>query len=280
MLETINYLILGHITQDITPHGTVLGGTATYSALTAKALGHKVAVLTSTPNWLKLPQLNGIEIYRLPTEQCTTFENIQTSNGRKQHLHKLARRIQKKDISQNLLNADIVHLGPVAQEVKGDIIELFEHTFLCATPQGWMRAWDENGKVQHTEWKDAAMMLPKLNATVLSLEDVDGNESHIGEMVKSADILAVTEGLHGARVYWKGDVRSFRAPQVVEVDATGAGDIFAAVFFSRLQATQDPWQAGQLATQIASLSVSRAGLAGIPQVEEIKSAMVEIVTGI
>ena len=38
-VEPIDYLIIGHISQDITPSGIQLGGTAAYAALTARACG-------------------------------------------------------------------------------------------------------------------------------------------------------------------------------------------------------------------------------------------------
>jgi sugar/nucleoside kinase (ribokinase family) len=80
----------------------------------------------------------------------------------------------------------------------------------------------------------------------------------------------------GARIYWNGDVRRFRAPQVQAVDETGAGDVYAAAFFARLLTTRDPWEAARFATQLASISVTRPGLEGIPTPEEIEACMVEV----
>jgi sugar/nucleoside kinase (ribokinase family) len=60
------------------------------------------------------------------------------------------------------------------------------------------------------------------------------------------------------------------------VDPTGAGDIFAAAFFTRLLKTRDPWEAARFATLLASYSVSRVGLQGIPTVKEIEECMIEV----
>ena len=89
-------------------------------------------------------------------------------------------------------------------------------------------------------------------------------------------VLAVTEGPSGARLYWNGDLRRFHAPARKEVDSTGAGDIFAAAFFYRLYSTRDPWAAARFATQLASYSVTRYGLEGVPNADEIRSCMVEV----
>jgi sugar/nucleoside kinase (ribokinase family) len=61
------------------------------------------------------------------------------------------------------------------------------------------------------------------------------------------------------------------------VDATGAGDIFATAFFFRLFATRDPWEAARFATQLATTSVTRSGLEGIPTEDEIQDCMVEVI---
>lgn len=61
-----------------------------------------------------------------------------------------------------------------------------------------------------------------------------------------------------------------------EVDATGAGDIYAAAFFTRLYATRDPWEAARFATQLSAYSVTRTGLESIPTTAEIQECMVEV----
>ena len=58
----VDYLIIGHISEDITPQGKVPGGTVSYSALTAKANGLKVGIVTSCRSDLNLDLFAGIEI--------------------------------------------------------------------------------------------------------------------------------------------------------------------------------------------------------------------------
>ena len=41
-LEPVDYLVIGHLSCDITPEGPRLGGTAAYAALTSHALGLRV----------------------------------------------------------------------------------------------------------------------------------------------------------------------------------------------------------------------------------------------
>ena len=111
---------------------------------------------------------------------------------------------------------------------------------------------------------------------MISREDVGGDDELIEQMAHQTRVLAVTEGSAGAVLYWNGDRRRFRAPQVSEVDATGAGDIFATAFFIRLFNTRDPWEAARFATLIASHSVTRVGLNGIPTSQEIESSLMEV----
>jgi sugar/nucleoside kinase (ribokinase family) len=147
---------------------------------------------------------------------------------------------------------------------------------LGLTPQGWMRTWDESGQVRQSGWESAGLALAQAGAVVVSIEDVAGDEEQIEFMAAQTRVLAVTEGAAGSRLYWHGDQRRFRAPARYESDATGAGDIFAAAFFIRLLATQDPWEAARFATQLSAHSVTRKGLEAIPTAEEIQACMVEV----
>ncbi len=275
-IEPIDYLVIGHLTRDITPAGSRLGGTVAYSALTAKALGLRAGIVTSWGEELPLDPLEGIPVISFPTDVSTTFENVMTDHGRKQHIDNVAPRLDFNLIPDFWRNASIVHLGPVAQEVEPSLIRWFPSALIGLTPQGWLRSWETDGLIQHTEWPEAAFVLGQAGAVVISVEDVDNDETRIEEMASSCRILAVTEADEGSRLYWNGDVRRFRPPQVTEVDPTGAGDIFAAAFFVRLQTTRDPWEAARFATQLSAFSVSRPGLEGIPTQEEVRDSLIEV----
>jgi hypothetical protein len=275
-LEPIDYLIIGHLTRDLTPQGPRLGGTAAFAGLTAHALGLRVGIVTSWGAELPLGPLRPIPIISYPADQSTTFENIYTDKGRIQIIHSVAPRLDYHLIPEPWRQAAIVHLGPVAQEVEPGLVRHFPDALVGITPQGWLRAWDEQGHVHPSEWPEASFTLQNAGAAVLSIEDVVCNESRIEEMASASRILVVTEGASGARVYWNGDVRRFRPPIVEEIDSTGAGDIFAASFFTRLYMTRDPWESARFANQIAATSVTRTGLDSIPTPEEIQECLVEV----
>lgn len=275
-LEPVDYLVIGHVAHDLTPSGPRLGGTAAYSALTAQALGMRVGVFTANGPETSLDVLSDALVVSAPSPQSTTFENIYSPGGRKQVLHHHAVPLSLENVPEPWKRTPIVHLGPIAQEVEAVLPSSFSPTLLGLTPQGWMRAWDESGQVQRTDWESAAQALSQAGAVVLSIEDVGGNEERIEFMATHARVLAVTEAAAGARLYWHGDQRRFRAPEMHETDATGAGDIFAAAFFIRLLTTQDPWEAARFATQLSARSVTRRGLDGIPTAQEIQECMVEV----
>jgi hypothetical protein len=65
-LEPINYLIIGHLTRDLTPDGPRLGGTAAYAGLTASALGLRVGIVTSWGAEIPLGNLRHIPTHKLP----------------------------------------------------------------------------------------------------------------------------------------------------------------------------------------------------------------------
>jgi len=275
-LEPVDYLVIGHVAHDLTPEGPRLGGTAAYSALTARALGLRVGVVTSSGPETSLDALKDIPVISLSFPQSTTFENIYTEHGRVQYLRAQARRIDFNSVPELWRDAAIIHLGPIANEMDSVLPKSFAPTLFGITPQGWMRQWDAKNRVSSREWTDAEPALSKAGAVVISREDVNGDDELIEQMAHQTHVLAVTESAAGCVLYWHGDRRRFRAPQVPEVDPTGAGDIFAAAFFIRLLNTRDPWEAARFATLLASHSVTRVGLDGIPTAREIQESMMEV----
>ena len=275
--EPVDYLVIGHVAHDLTPEGPRLGGTAAYSALTARALGLRVGIVTASGLETSLEPLKNIPLISLESPNSTTFENIYTAQGRVQYLRAQAARIDFNRVPGAWRRASIIHFGPIADEMDSVFLpEFFSPALLGITPQGWMRQWDAERRVFPSEWKNADFALARAGAVVISREDVGEDEELIEHMAHQTRVLAVTEGAAGAVLYWHGDRRRFHAPHAAEVDATGAGDIFAAAFFVRLLNTRDPWEATRFATHVASRSVTRPGLDGIPTPREIEECMMEI----
>lgn len=277
LAEPINYLVIGHVTADLTEKGVQLGGTATFSGLTAKALGLRAGVITSHSPDLDTQPIQSLWMFNKTSNCTTTFKNISDGKTRTQYLYQIALRLTKADIPQLKPVPDIVHLGPVANEVDYRILQCFPNSLKCLTPQGWMRAVNADSQVVQRSWEESEATLAQADVAVVSLEDIQMNEDLIANMASAIPVFVVTENKKGARVYWHNDARFINAPEVKYLDDTGAGDIFATAFFYRYFYTRDPWEAGRFAVTLASLSVSRKHLDSIPEQEEIVTAKMQLI---
>ncbi len=277
--QPVDYLIIGHAAADVTPDGLRLGGTVSYAGLTARALGLRVGIVTSVAEDVPLDEMdNDITIFNIPTAHSTTFENIKTENGRKQILRHRATPLTLNHIPKVWRSAPIIHLAPIADEVESSMAEKLSGSLLGVTPQGWMRGWDETGQVFAKPWENSGQILSHAGVVILSVEDVNRNLELVEDMSHRARILCLTEGEAGSVLHWNGDRRRFRPLEMQEVDATGAGDIYAAAFLVRLYHTRDPWEAARFATQLAARSVTRTGLKGIPTLREIEECSMEVLS--
>jgi sugar/nucleoside kinase (ribokinase family) len=271
--EPIDYLLIGHVTADLQADQSIsLGGTASFSGLTAASLGHKVGLVTSCASDLPLDPLAGIQKWVIQSDKSTVFRNEGLGRTRVQHLYSSATRIIADHIPQPWQNCQLVHFGPIAAEIDPNIVELFPNALVCLTPQGWYRQADDEGLVRHVDWPEGLALLARADAVVLSIEDLRGDERKVEELAGICKLLVVTESRDGARVFSEGKVRYFAAPQVEMLEDTGAGDIFAACFFHYLQKTKDPWEATRFAVQLSSCSVTRRRLQSVPTQNEIEQA--------
>jgi sugar/nucleoside kinase (ribokinase family) len=275
--RVIDYLVVGHLAADLTPSGPALGGTAAYAGLTAAALGLRVGVLTSAAPDLDLAPLAALDLEVVPSPHTTTFENRYGPEGRAQFLHARAVVLEPRHLPPEWRSPRIAHLGPIAGEVDPALADLFAGSLLGVTPQGWMRSWDETGRVAPTRWAGNEKLLAAAAAVVISTEDVGGDEHEIEDLAHACPLLVVTDGPKGARVFWNRDQRRLPAPPVSQVDPTGSGDVFAAAFFIRLYQTRDPWESARYANLLASASVSRRGIAAAPTPQEVEAAGFQVI---
>ena len=261
-----DYLMLGHFTRDVLPDGTTTpGGTSLYAALTAHRLGRKVAVV-SAPAALPADWPETIQITFHPSPEPPTFENRYTPEGRKQILHAESEPITLDAIPAAWRGSPLIHLGPVLGETPEQLVEAFPGALLGVTPQGWMRAWDKPlpGPVLYRPWQPSPRLLERIDALVLSIEDVHGDEALIEGYARYCPLVALTRGAQGATLFVGGERHYIPAFAANERDPTGAGDVFAAALLTRLHETGDPLEAAHFASYIAALSVEGAGITRIP----------------
>ncbi len=274
--QPVDLLVLGHVTRDLLTNDPqnspyTLGGTVSFAAVTAVKLGHSVAVITSAAPDTDLSRLPPeVQLHVLPSDHTTTFANIYTDTGRIQYLYATAAPIRAADVPEALRHPRIALMGPLVNEVEPEVAAIFsDDTLVAAVPQGWMRRWDETGRVYSEPWHSQDQILPHLDVLVLSLEDIDYDLQRLEAFFAHVPIVVVTQYRDGSTVYERQADGSIRATQVPprpanEVDPTGAGDIFATAFLLRFKATNDPVHAARYANVTASFGVEALGIEGIP----------------
>ena len=272
-----DYLTIGHVSKDNTPQGPILGGTCSYSALTAHKLGQRTAAVTSYgPDIPSLAALDGIEIEVLPHGHSTTFENIYLNGVRHQKWLASSASLSLENVPSTWRNTPIVHLAPLTQEISPAMCGDFSHSLVGVTMQGWLRGQDSQYSVIYQPHPELEAWLSKIDVLVLSLADVFGDRTALTHLVTSARLGVETLGSKGCKVYQNGQVTHIPVKPEVEVDPTGAGDIFAAAFFIRYCKTGDFIKAAQFANACASLSVQKRGMESIPNLSEVEAHLEEL----
>lgn len=265
---TPDYLAIGHITRDLLPGGaSTPGGTALFAALVAARLGLAAAVLSAgAPAHTPAAPL-GVALTLAPAAPASsTFENRYGAAGRSQWLHAVAPPVDLSALPAAWRGAPIVHLGPVAHECDPAMAAAFPGALVLATPQGWMRAWDEPlpAPIRRVPWRPEPALLGALGLLVMSVEDVDGDERLVAGYAAGCRLVALTRGAAGATLFVDGAPHHVPALPAVESDPTGAGDVFAAALAIRLRETGDPLAAARFASAAAACVVEGQGTRAIP----------------
>ena len=272
----MDFLVIGHITKDLQPNGFTLGGTATYAALTARRLGRRAAILTrADPSIIRNGYYKGIDVHILPSLYTTTFRNVYHNGHRQQFVSEIAEPITITSVPPQWRHPRIVLLGPVAQEVDPEMAAAFPRSLVGVVPQGWLRRWDESGRVLPQPWEHAETVLKAARVLVLSDEDLGGDYAPLEQYTAYTEIVVLTQASRGCIVYWRGEAHHVPPRPAKEVDPTGAGDVFTAAFLIRLDETGDPLAAAHFANVVASFSVEAPGVQGIPTRETVETWLAE-----
>ena len=276
--QALDYLLIGAATADLVKESRVLGGTVSYAAPVLKAFGLNAGIVTSArPDDPLLAELRErASLYVKPAQATTTFENRYQPNGsRSQILHARAESTGIDDVPQVWRAAPLVHLAPLAQDVDPAIAEEFPGATVMLTPQGLFREWDADGRIRFRRWLEPDA-LRAVDIVVFSRQDIAGAPDLEYEFSEVVDTLIVTDGAQGGVIYEHGVPEPYSAFPVVEIDPTGAGDVFAAAYLAAWGRLRNRKLALIVATRLAAYSVTRVGPLEAVQSQEVEAVLAEV----
>ncbi|HET7342681.1 MAG TPA: PfkB family carbohydrate kinase [Methylomirabilota bacterium] len=271
-----DFLAIGHVTLDRFGDDVRTGGAALYAAVTAHRLGVSAAILTSHGADFPLDDVpTAIEVVTVEAPSTTVFAHAAGAGGRAMRVEAVATPLTVKDVPEDWRQAPLVLLAPIVQEVDPALAGVFGDGTVAAAAQGWLRAVGADGVVAARAWASPSAVLDRLQALFVSAEDVRGQEAQLTEWVLRVPLAVVTAGARGALLYVNGDRFEVRPRPAREVDATGAGDVFAAAFLLHYQRDADPWAAAEAASCAASLSVEGEAWSAVPERAALDAALAE-----
>ncbi len=266
------YLAVGHVTVDVVGAGERRpGGSALYSALQASRLGLAATILTRGDaeqlERMLRPFRDEFELIVQPSGATTTLATSGTGEERRQHLLSWAGPIELGALP----DAEILHLAPVAAELAGSAGG--EWDFVGLTPQGLARRWDQtDGEIVACD-ADPAMvaMAGRCDAIVLSASERASCAELIERGLAVGATVAITAGADATELLCgPGRARQMATEPIARpADDLGAGDVYAAAFFARLAAGEDPAGAARLAHRAAALRMQGVGPDAVATAAEI-----------
>ena len=270
MTTPLDFVAVGHLTVDETPAGLRPGGSVLYAGLMAHRQGLPVGLLTSHgPDFPREVLPPDIEVVAVPAPATTRFAIEYTPGGRTLALRARAARLTPADLPARFADATLAYLAPVADEVAPDLAAAFPESAVGVGAQGWCRRWDELGRVSVRPWPDPERVLRHAQALFLSEDDVAGWEAEALRLYQLVPLGALTCAARGAVLFVNGERYPVHPAPAVEVEPTGAGDVFAAAFLLRYNAGRDPEAAAAFAAVAGALTVEGEGIAGVPSREQL-----------
>ena len=274
MNDIPDFLCIGFFCHDVKGEGYLLGGTASYCSLAASRLGQDTAVLTSVGEdflFFDTFQKEEIVVHNKPALKTTVFHNIYKEGIRTQYLYDRANTIEAKDLPEVWKKTPIVKFCLIANEMAPSLLMAFPNALKAATIQGWLRQWDDQGKIspKTMDWD----LLNTIDIVLFSDADIPDIEKVLPIITNRVEIVVMTRGANGASIFYKNRQYDFPAYPVQEVDPTGAGDVFAAAFVVAYGKQQNIALAASYAHTVASFIVEEEG-AQFPSIEAIEARLI------
>jgi len=231
--------VAGHITIDEVITNTEsyhqLGGPPCFAASLGKTLGFDVEIITRIGEDLPDKYEPALEMLGISTRRSAGYQNTRfvldyRSNPRRMRLPTPCEPIHPKDVA----NSERLLLCPISGEIKDQLMEEIDPSFIGLDPQGLLRNIDSDSNVIPKKWWNPKVL------SKLDLLKTSSSEHHLitgtTDIKKSlrkltdhgVDTAVITDGSNGSYVMTGAKLLHIPIYPVNLVDSTGAGDAFIA----------------------------------------------------
>ncbi len=266
-------IAVGHVTRDHVQGQDVLGGSVSYAALCALRLGWEAAIVSAAgPGFDPARELPGVATFVTGCADTTRFVNAYDADGtRRQVLEARAADIDDLTlVPDDWRAAEALLLAPVAGELGPRLARAFEAQVVGALAQGYVRAFDSDGRVRPRPWSDPAADLDGVHVLFLSEHDLPEPEQSARDLLRYVPMIALTRGFRGLTLLTRASEHAVPSLPRPEVDPTGAGDVFGAAFLLRYHESGDPLEAAAFAACAASCAVEGLGAEALGDRAEVE----------
>ncbi|MDG6926101.1 MAG: hypothetical protein JRN09_06065 [Nitrososphaerota archaeon] len=274
----MNVLVAGFMTIDRIelPVRTIssVGGPPSYAGLLCSRFGFDVTALTRIGTdfpdeqlvWLARNGLALRAVDRSKTKKTTRFKLVVKDSERSLYLQERCEDISLDQVPDDHFNAALI--SPLAQEIPNPVFEEVRRRsdFCFLDPQGYVRSFDESGKVYITPWSDEKVLgnVDALKMDLAECEAITGKvspEEGLRKLAaKNIRKAVVTRGSEPALVLDGSRISKVEVPTVKIVDSTGAGDIFAGALITCFLRSRDFLWSSCFGIAASSLSLTSIAL--------------------
>ena len=272
-MNTIDILTIGNLTEDINiinnKMHTSIGGTSFYAYKVAEKLGYDLRIVTEISEKLNVAKkINPKKIISQKAQLHTIFENTYLKGKRNQKVLNAPGKIISKNIIKKLEKVDpkIVFYCPILNELDSGFFSLFNKSIKICNLQGFMRKTLKQSILSKKN-------LPNINFKIFDaviLSEIDTNFENALKISSSSKIVCYTMGKKGVKIIINKEIKFFKTLDVIDVDETGAGDVWGAsfiIFYYLMK--KDLNESATLSNISASLSVTGISDKKIPKYNEI-----------
>lgn len=269
-------LLVGPVTVDHIGGQRMTGGAVTYGAQVAAAFGIRARILTIAGPDADLGALEGHDVQLVEDAHSVTFVFEQRADGRAMRVpEQPTRPLTADDLPSEWREPGTLMVAPL---VEGDVdVASFEPIAAVASrvgmiTQGLQRRLDDDHRVEIVEPLSYSLVRSCSHSYTFFRSQREAAlwpSEETERAVSRGARLVTTLGSRGAELVTSQERLQVEAfPTTREVDATGAGDVFATALILALDEGEQA--AAQIAAAFAAASVEQIGPAPLPNLSEIE----------